>query len=237
MPVGFGLRTLKEAVDAAFEAYMNEYEDAIYCIGSVVGPHPFPMMVRDFQTVIGIEAREQFYEMTGHHPDAVCACVGGGSNSIGMFVPFVADPVEIYGVEPLGRGPKIGDHAASMTYGSEGIMHGFNSIMLQDEQGQPQPVYSVASGLDYPSVGPEHALLHVRAESNMSRLPMMRRWRPSSCSAVSRASFPLSKAPMHWPMPSKWLEKGGQVLFWSIFPAVADKDIDYVEEHYGCGDN
>ena len=86
--------------------------------------------------------------MTGHHPDAVCACVGGGSNSIGMFVPFVADPVEIYGVEPLGRGPKIGDHAASMTYGSEGIMHGFNSIMLQDEQGQPQPVYSVASGLD-----------------------------------------------------------------------------------------
>ena len=101
VPVTTGLKTLKEAVDAAFQAYLEEYEDAIYCIGSVVGPHPFPMMVRDFQMVVGIEAREQFLEMTGNFPDAICACVGGGSNSIGMFLPFIADPVEIYGVEPL----------------------------------------------------------------------------------------------------------------------------------------
>ena len=155
-----GLATLKEAVDAAFEAYAREYHDSIYCIGSVLGPHPFPMMVRDFQSVVGIEAREQFLEMTGELPDAVVACVGGGSNAMGMFAGFLNDPVDIYGVEPLGRGPKLGDHAASLKYGTEGIMHGFNSLMLKDENGEPAPVYSVASGLDYPSSGPEHAFLH-----------------------------------------------------------------------------
>ena len=155
-----GLATLKEAVDAAFAAYAKEYKDAIYCIGSVVGPHPFPMMVRDFQSVVGIEAREQFVGMTGELPDAVVACVGGGSNAMGMFSGFLNDPVDIYGIEPLGRGTALGDHAASLQYGSEGIMHGFNSIMLKDEDGEPAPVYSVASGLDYPSSGPEHAFLH-----------------------------------------------------------------------------
>ena len=155
-----GLQTLKEAVDAAFDAYSREYKDAIYCIGSVVGPHPFPMMVRDFQSVVGIEAREQFLEMTGELPDAVVACVGGGSNSMGMFAGFLNDPVKIYGVEPLGRGTALGDHAASLKYGAEGVMHGFNSLMLKDENGDPAPVYSIASGLDYPSSGPEHAFLH-----------------------------------------------------------------------------
>ena len=155
-----GLATLKEAVDAAFKAYAEEYKDSIYCIGSVLGPHPFPMMVRDFQSVVGIEAREQFTEMTGELPDAVVACVGGGSNAMGIFSGFLNDPVDIYGIEPLGRGSSLGDHAASLKYGSEGIMHGFNSIMLKDENGEPAPVYSVASGLDYPSSGPEHAFLH-----------------------------------------------------------------------------
>ena len=155
-----GLQTLKEAVDAAFAAYAKEYKESIYCIGSVLGPHPFPMMVRDFQSVVGIEARDQFTAMTGELPDAVVACVGGGSNAAGMFAGFLNDPVKIYGVEPLGRGPKLGDHAASLKYGTEGIMHGFNSIMLKDENGEPAPVYSVASGLDYPSSGPEHAFLH-----------------------------------------------------------------------------
>ena len=154
-----GLQTLKEAVDAAFAAYAKEYKDCIYCIGSVLGPHPFPMMVRDFQSVVGIEAREQFLEMTGELPDVITACVGGGSNAAGFFAGFLNDPVKIYGVEPLGRGPKLGDHAASLQYGTEGIMHGFNSIMLKDENGEPAPVYSVASGLDYPSSGPEHAFL------------------------------------------------------------------------------
>ena len=158
--VTHGLATLKEAVDAAFDAYVREHEDSIYCIGSVLGPHPFPMMVREFQSVIGIEAREQFTGMTGELPDAIVACVGGGSNAMGFFSGFLNDPVNIYGIEPLGRGPKLGDHAASLAYGTEGIMHGFNSIMLKDENGEPAPVYSVASGLDYPSSGPEHAFLH-----------------------------------------------------------------------------
>ena len=157
--VKHGLATLKEAVDAAFDAYAKEYKDCIYCIGSVVGPHPFPMMVRDFQSVVGIEAREQFIGMTGELPDAIVACVGGGSNAAGFFAGFLNDPVDIYGIEPLGRGPKLGDHAASLQYGTEGVMHGFNSVMLKDDQGEPAPVYSVASGLDYPSSGPEHAFL------------------------------------------------------------------------------
>ena len=154
-----GLQTLKEAVDAAFAAYTNEYKDCIYCIGSVLGPHPFPLMVRDFQHVVGEEAREQFLGMTGELPDAIVACVGGGSNAAGFFSGFLNDPVDIFGIEPLGRGPKLGDHAASLKYGEEGIMHGFNSIMLKDENGEPAPVYSVSSGLDYPSSGPEHAFL------------------------------------------------------------------------------
>ena len=158
--VTHGLATLKEAVDSAFEAYAKEYKDAIYCIGSVVGPHPFPMMVRDFQHVVGEEAREQFIDMTGELPDAIVACVGGGSNAAGFFSGFLNDPVDIYGIEPLGRGTALGDHAASLQYGTEGVMHGFNSIMLKDENGDPAPVYSVASGLDYPSSGPEHAFLH-----------------------------------------------------------------------------
>ena len=154
-----GQQTLKEAVDAAFEAYQNEYESCIYCIGSVVGPHPFPVMVRDFQSIVGIEARKQFLEMVGHLPDNIVACVGGGSNSIGLFSGFLNDNVNIYGVEPLGRGKSLGLHAASLSYGTEGIMHGFNSIMLKDKEGNPAPVYSIASGLDYPSSGPEHAFL------------------------------------------------------------------------------
>jgi tryptophan synthase beta chain len=159
VPVSAGLRTLKEAVDSAFEAYLKDPAGSLYCIGSVVGPHPFPMMVREFQRVVGIEAREQFMEMTGELPDNVVACVGGGSNAMGIFSAFLDDPVALHGVEPLGRGTKLGDHAASLSFGSEGTMHGFHSIMLADAQGNPAPVYSVASGLDYPSVGPEHAYL------------------------------------------------------------------------------
>lgn len=159
VPVTFGLKTLKEAVDAAFDAYLKEYKTAIYCIGSVVGPHPFPTMVRDFQAIVGIEAKEQFVDMTGNLPDMICASVGGGSNAIALFSAFLPEPVEIVGVEPGGCGSKTGEHAASMTYGKDGILHGFKSVLLQDEKGEPSPVYSIASGLDYPSVGPEHAYL------------------------------------------------------------------------------
>jgi len=167
VPVSLGAKTLKEAVDSAFVAYMKDPENSIYCIGSVVGPHPFPMMVRDFQSVVGIEAREQFLEMTGNLPDNLVACVGGGSNAMGLFSAFIEDPCEMYGVEPGGRGTKLGEHAASLTFGTEGVLHGFNSIMLKNEAGEPAAVYSVASGLDYPSVGPEHAYLNSIARTKV----------------------------------------------------------------------
>ncbi len=161
VPVSRGLKTLKEAVDSAFEAYMVDPITSIYCIGSVVGPHPFPMMVREFQRVVGIEAKEQFFEMTGEEPDNVMACVGGGSNAMGIFSAYIDDEnVKLYGVEPMGRGTKTGDNAATITYGKPGMIHGFKCILLQDEKGEPSPVYSIASGLDYPGVGPEHSMLH-----------------------------------------------------------------------------
>lgn len=160
VPVSFGLKTLKEAVDSAFGAYLEDPVNSMYCIGSVVGPHPFPMMVRDFQRVVGIEAREQYLAMTGELPDTVVACVGGGSNAMGLFSAFLEDEdTRIVGVEPSGRSLQKGDHAATITYGKPGIIHGFRCYLLQNEQGEPDPVYSIASGLDYPGVGPEHSML------------------------------------------------------------------------------
>lgn len=161
VPATHGLKTLKEAVDSAFESYLKDTQNAIYCIGSVVGPHPFPMMVRDFQSIISLEAKEQFLEHENKLPDNIVACVGGGSNAMGIFSHFIEEKeVNLYGVEPMGKGNKIGEHSASLTYGSEGIMHGFNSIMLKDDKGEPAPVHSIGSGIDYPSVGPEHAYLN-----------------------------------------------------------------------------
>jgi tryptophan synthase beta chain len=233
VPVSHGLKTLKEAVDAAFEAYMGEYETSMYCIGSVVGPHPFPLMVRDFQTVVGVEARAQFLEMTGNLPDALVACVGGGSNAAGLFTPFLADPVKMYGVEPLGVGTKIGEHAASITYGTDGVMHGFNSIMLQNEKGEPDPVYSVASGLDYPSVGPEHAYLH--------RLGRVNYTTASDDEAID-AFFTLSRLEgiipalesahaVAYAMKLAREMKTGSILV--NCSGRGDKDLDFVLEHYG----
>ena len=235
--VKHGLRTLKEAVDSAFEAYLRDYKTAIYCIGSVVGPHPFPMMVRDFQMVVGQEAREQFLEMTGILPDIVCACVGGGSNSMGMFPAFLDDPVELYGVEPLGRGERLGDHAASMTYGTEGVMHGFNSIMLKDDKGNPAPVYSIASGLDYPSVGPEHAYLrdlgrvqYVSAtdEEAVDAFFKLSRYEGiiPALESSHAIAFALRKA--------REMNKGAILVNCS---GRGDKDVDYVAEHYGYGED
>jgi tryptophan synthase beta chain len=161
VPVSEGQKSLKEAVDSAFKAYLEDVENSIYCIGSVVGPHPFPSIVRDYQSIIGIEAREQILSETNKLPDAVIACVGGGSNAIGIFSGFLNDNnVKLYGVEPLGRGNKLGEHASSIAYGEEGIIHGFKSLVLLDENKKIAPVYSIASGLDYPSVGPEHAYLN-----------------------------------------------------------------------------
>jgi len=160
IPVTRGTKTLKDAVDDAFEAYLEDPVTQLYAIGSVVGPHPFPMMVRDFQSVVGREARQQFMDMTGSLPDNLVACVGGGSNAIGLFSAFLEDGgVRIYGVEPSGLSLKDGEHAATMTLGRPGVLHGFKSYLLQDESGEPLKVYSVASGLDYPGVGPQHSLL------------------------------------------------------------------------------
>lgn len=228
-----GLATLKEAVDAAFMAYCKEYRDCIYCIGSVVGPHPFPMMVRDFQSVVGIEAREQFMDMTGELPDAVVACVGGGSNAMGLFSGFLNDPVDIYGVEPLGRGTSIGDHAASITYGTEGIMHGFNSIMLKDEKGEPAPVYSVASGLDYPSSGPEHAFLHdlgrVKYDAVTDDETIDAFYKLSRLEGIIPA-IESSHAVAYGMKLAKQMKKGSILINLS---GRGDKDMDYIIEKYG----
>jgi tryptophan synthase beta chain len=156
--VDSGSRTLKDATNEAMRDWMGSVEHTHYIIGSVVGPHPFPMIVRDFQSVIGREAREQCGATLGRPPDAIVACVGGGSNAAGIFYPFVDDAgVELVGVEAGGRSPAPGDHAASLGLGSPGVLHGSLSYVLQDAFGQTAPVHSCSAGLDYPGVGPEHA--------------------------------------------------------------------------------
>ncbi len=161
VPVDGGGRCLKDAVDSAFDVWANDSSDTLYAIGSVVGPDPFPSMVRDFQAIVGREARAQVLEKEGRLPTALVAAVGGGSNAIGLFSAFLEDPdVAIYGVEPAGRGlDRPGDHAATMTLGSTGVLHGMQTRVLQDDTGEPWPVHSIASGLDYPGVGPQHAHL------------------------------------------------------------------------------
>ncbi len=157
--VKHGQQTLKEAVDAALEAYVMN-PDTFYLLGSAVGPHPFPTMVRGFQRVIGGEAREQFLAREGKLPDHVVACVGGGSNAIGIFSAFLDDAnVKIIGVEPAGRGLETKEHAATLMKGKPGIIHGFRTYVLTEDDGEPSPVYSISAGLDYPGVGPEHAHL------------------------------------------------------------------------------
>ena len=160
VPVTRGTRTLKDAVDSAFEEYLKDPVHFFYAIGSVVGPHPFPKMVRDFQSIVGREARAQFLAEHQRLPDVVMACVGGGSNAMGIFTDFLPDAdVQLVGVEPAGRGLDTPDHAATMTLGTKGAIHGFICYNLQDERGEPLPVYSIASGLDYPGVGPQHCYL------------------------------------------------------------------------------
>ncbi|MBK7664825.1 MAG: tryptophan synthase subunit beta [Sterolibacteriaceae bacterium] len=236
IPVTRGQRTLKEAVDACLEAYREDSANQIYCIGSVVGPHPFPMMVRDFQRVVGVEAREQFIEMTGNLPDIVTACVGGGSNAMGLFSGFLADPCEIHGVEPLGKGPQPGEHSATLTYGKEGTIHGFRCYLLQDAEGQPAEVHSVASGLDYPGVGPEHC--HLMDAGRVQ-------YTTATDEAAIEAFFMLSR--MEGIIPA--LESAHAVAHAirlareaadprSILVNLSgrgDKDMDYVIEHYGTG--
>jgi tryptophan synthase beta chain len=157
-PVTSGSRTLRDAINEAMRDWMSSVENTHYILGSVVGPHPFPRIVRDFQSVIGRETRQQCLEQLGRLPDLIVACVGGGSNAAGMFYPFVPDQnVELIGVEAGGRSNKLGDHAATLCFGRPGVLHGSFSYVLQDEDGQTCDVHSVSAGLDYPGTGPEHS--------------------------------------------------------------------------------
>lgn len=237
VPVSFGARTLKEAVDSAFDAYLQDPENILYAIGSVVGPHPFPKMVRDFQRVVGDEAREQILELTGALPQHVVACVGGGSNAMGIFSGFMDDPeVALYGVEAMGTSERLGDNAATITLGEPGEIHGFKTLVIKDEDGGPGPVHSIASGLDYPGVGPEHALLNeigrvtygtatdkecLDAFYTLSRkegiIPAL-----ESAHAVA---FAMKLA----------ADRKGQAILVNL-SGRGDKDIDYVAETFGYGD-
>ncbi len=155
-----GGKCLKDAVDSAFTAYLNDYKNTFFGIGSVVGPHPYPMIVRDFQSVVGKETRKQILLKENRLPDYLVACVGGGSNAMGLFHAFLNDnQVQMVGVEPAGKSFKPGDHAATLTLGKPGILHGMFTYLLQDKKGEPSNVHSIASGLDYPGVGPQHAYL------------------------------------------------------------------------------
>ncbi|EJV0278143.1 tryptophan synthase subunit beta [Vibrio parahaemolyticus] len=234
IPATHGRKTLKEAVDAAFEAYLKDPETQLYAIGSVVGPHPFPKMVRDFQSIIGNEARVQFKEMTGKLPNNLVACVGGGSNAMGLFSAFLEDEnVAIHGVEPAGRSlDKVGEHAATLTLGEPGIMHGFKSYMLKDEQGEPQEVHSVASGLDYPSVGPQHSYLKDIGRVNYGSI--------NDDEAID-AFFELSREEGIIPAIEsshayaiKLAQQGETGSILVNLSGRGDKDIDFVVENYGA---
>ncbi|RDV80931.1 tryptophan synthase subunit beta [Ammonifex thiophilus] len=160
VPVAAGSGTLKDAMNEAIRDWVTNVRTTYYLIGSVAGPHPYPMMVRDFQSVIGQETRRQILQAAGKLPDVIIACVGGGSNAMGIFYPFLAEPgVKLIGVEAGGRGEGPGEHAATLCRGRPGVLHGSYSYLLQDEEGQISPVHSIAAGLDYPGVGPEHAYL------------------------------------------------------------------------------
>jgi len=169
--VDSGSRTLKDAISEAMRDWVTNVADTYYLLGSALGPHPYPVMVRDFQRVIGVEARRQILEAERRLPDAVFACVGGGSNAIGIFHPFVDDPeVKLVGVEAGGRGDALGEHAARFLGGSPGVLHGTYSYLLQDDDGQIALTHSVSAGLDYATVGPEHALLHDLGRAEYGRV-------------------------------------------------------------------
>ncbi|BCN92886.1 tryptophan synthase beta chain [Thiomicrorhabdus immobilis] len=237
VPVSFGGRSLKEAVDSAFDSYVPQADTALFAIGSVVGPHPFPMMVRNFQSVVGHEAREQFLEMTGELPDQVGACVGGGSNAMGMFAGFIEDEnVGLNGVEPLGRGTNIGEHSATMTYGKPGMIHGFKCLLLEDEEGNPAPVHSIASGLDYPGVGPEHSYLKTMGKVDYHAVTddetLDAFYKLSRMEGIIPALE--SSHAVAWAMKHGKENPGSTILI--NLSGRGDKDIDYVAENFGTGE-
>lgn len=233
-----GTQTLKDAVDAAFRAYLKDPENTIYCIGTVVGPKPFPQMVRDFQSVIGHEAKEQFEKMTGGLPDSVVACVGGGSNAIGIFSAFLNDEsVRLFGVEPAGKGLDTKYHAATLEKGSVGILHGCKTYILQDSDGEPLPVYSIASGLDYPGVGPQHSYLKDMGRVNY--VSVTDREAVEAFYVLSRMegiipALESSHAVSYAVKLAREEGKGKKILV--NLSGRGDKDIDFVLKHYPLED-
>jgi tryptophan synthase beta chain len=234
-----GQSTLKEASDSAFDAYVEQHAHALYAIGSAIGPHPFPMIVRDFQAVVGQEAREQFLSMTdGSLPDHVVACVAGGSNAMGMYSGFLEDDgVVLHAVEPMGKSDELGQHAATLSFGRPGTLHGARSIVLQRDDNTPASVSSVASGLVYPGIGPEIAMLHETGRISVAGI---------SDKEVISTFFRLAKTEGIIPA----LESAHAVAFAirlaSQRPSSerilvnlsgrGDKDVDYVLENYGTGE-
>ncbi|MBF6057147.1 tryptophan synthase subunit beta [Thiomicrorhabdus heinhorstiae] len=237
VPVSFGGRSLKEAVDSAFQSYVPQADTALFAIGSVVGPHPFPLMVRNFQSVVGHESREQFLEMTGQLPDQVGACVGGGSNAMGLFAGFIDDAeVGLNGVEPLGKGTNLGEHSATMTFGKPGMIHGFKCLLLEDEEGNPAPVHSIASGLDYPGVGPEHSYLKTIGKVNYHAVTddetLDAFYKLSRLEGIIPALE--SSHAVAWAMKYGKENPGATILI--NLSGRGDKDIDYVVDNFGVGD-
>ena len=232
VPATHGLKTLKEAVDSAFDAYLKDTDTQLFAIGSVVGPHPFPKMVRDFQSVVGIEAKEQFLKMTGKLPDMITACVGGGSNAMGIFSAFIENSLKLYAVEPSGKGCELGEHSASLTYGSEGIMHGFNSIMLKDKDGNPAPVHSIGSGIDYPSVGPEHAYLNSIGRTQIGLCSDEEAVDAFYKLSQHEGIIPALESAHAVAFAMKYAKENPKESILVNLSGRGDKDIDYVIEHY-----
>ena len=235
VPVSMGTGTLKDAVDSAFISYMKDPENMFFAIGSVTGPAPYPRMVQAFQSIIGQEARKQFIDQTGGLPTEVAACVGGGSNAIGLFSGFLDEPdVQLVGVEPAGKGLDTLDHAATLTLGKPGVMHGFRCYYLQEEDGEPSPVHSIASGLDYPGVGPQHCYLkdagRARYESATDKEAFAAFMELSRAEGIIPAlesahvvAYAMRQAPKMSPDQSILLNLSGR----------GDKDIDFVIETLG----
>jgi tryptophan synthase beta chain len=231
-----GQSALKEASDSAFKAYVEQRDHALYAIGSAIGPHPFPLIVRDFQSVVGREAREQFLGISGGVlPDHVVACVAGGSNAMGMYAGFLDDPeVVLHAVEPLGRSGALGRHAATLSFGTPGVLHGARSVVIQEEDGSPAQVSSVASGLVYPGVGPEIAMLHDSGRLRVTAIPD-----DDAISAFFRITksegiIPALESSHALAFAIKLAERrpSSEAILVNL-SGRGDKDVDYVLEHYG----
>lgn len=237
VPVTTGGQTLKDAINEALRDWAGSYADTHYLLGTVAGPHPFPLMVREFQRVIGREARAQILEETGRLPDAVIACVGGGSNAMGIFSDFVEDAgVRLIGVEPGGRGLETGAHGATILRGSPGILHGSRTLMLQDAEGQITETHSVSAGLDYPAVGPEHA--HLRATGRAEYGSVTDREALDAFSDLARAEGIIpaleSAHALAWALQEIKAGSQGRHLLVNL-SGRGDKDIDTVRAHLSAG--